>query len=100
MRQRRLLVTGAALLLSILTYICTIALIQPSVVLAHAYVIGSDPVMDMGTGHALITGGNPVYAAMFDLDQAFDMAGFWAINVEIQRPNQRAVQATFQVMLS
>jgi putative copper export protein len=58
------------------------------------------PIMDMGTGHALITGGNPVYAAIFDRDQAFDMAGFWAINVEIQRPNQRAVQATFQVMLS
>ena len=58
------------------------------------------PIMDMGTSHALITGGNPVYAAAFDPDQAFNMAGFWAINVEIQRPNQRAIQATFQVMLS
>jgi methionine-rich copper-binding protein CopC len=58
------------------------------------------PIMNMGTSHALITGGNPVYAATFDLDQAFNMAGFWAVNSEIQRPNQQAVEATFQVMLS
>ena len=44
MPRRQLLTTGAALILSILAYICTIALIQPSVASAHAYVIGSDPV--------------------------------------------------------
>src|SRR6267154_964809 len=44
MRRRQLLVTGTALILSILAYICTMALIQPSVASAHAYVIGSDPV--------------------------------------------------------
>lgn len=44
MPRRRLLTTGAALILSILAYICTMALIQPSVASAHAYVIGSDPV--------------------------------------------------------
>ncbi|HEX3642317.1 MAG TPA: copper resistance protein CopC, partial [Ktedonobacteraceae bacterium] len=44
MRRRRLLLTGTALILSILGYICSMALIQPSVASAHAYVIGSDPV--------------------------------------------------------
>ncbi len=56
--------------------------------------------MDMGTSHALITGGNPVYATTFDPHQAFTMTGPWVINVEIQRPNQLAVHETFQVMLS
>lgn len=57
-------------------------------------------IMDMGTGHALIPGGNAVYATTFDPHQAFTMAGPWAIKVEIQLPNQQAVQDTFQVMLS
>jgi methionine-rich copper-binding protein CopC len=57
-------------------------------------------IMDMGTSHALITGGNPVYATTFDPRQAFNMAGPWVINVEIQRPNQQAAHDTFQVMLS
>ena len=56
--------------------------------------------MDMGTSHAVITGGNPVYATTFDLHLAFNMTGAWNINVEIQRPNQQAVQGTFEVMLS
>jgi len=57
-------------------------------------------IMDMGTGHALITGGNPVYATTFDQHQAFSMGGSWNIRVEIQRPNQQAVQDTFDIMLS
>ena len=57
-------------------------------------------IMDMGTGHALITGSNPVYATTFDQHQAFSMGGSWAISVEIQRPNQQAVQDTFDIMLS
>jgi hypothetical protein len=57
-------------------------------------------VMNMGTDHAIITGGNPVYATTFDLHLAFNMSGSWTINVEIQRPNQQAVQGTFDVMLS
>jgi methionine-rich copper-binding protein CopC len=57
-------------------------------------------IMDMGTSHALITGGNPVYATTFDPHQAFNMAGPWVINVEIQSPNQQAAHDTFQVMLS
>ncbi len=57
-------------------------------------------IMDMGTAHALITGGNSVYAATFDPHQAFTMAGPWVIKVEIQQPNQQAVQDTFGVMLS
>jgi methionine-rich copper-binding protein CopC len=57
-------------------------------------------IMDMGTAHALITGSNSVYATTFDPHQAFTMAGPWSIKVEIQLPNQQAVQDTFEVMLS
>lgn len=57
-------------------------------------------VMDMGTGHALITGGNPVYASTFDPRQAFTMAGPWTIKVQLQLPNQQAIQDTFEVMVS
>jgi methionine-rich copper-binding protein CopC/putative copper export protein len=63
--------------------------------------------MDMGTKSALISGaspgttdGNPVYITTFDKDATFNMAGLWVITVEIQQPNQNAVQGTFQVMLS
>ncbi len=56
-------------------------------------------VMDMGTESALIDGGNPVYIATFDKGATFNMAGPWIITVEIQQPNQNAVQGTFQVML-
>src|SRR2546430_2767802 len=44
MRQQRLLVTGTALILNVLIRICAMALIQPPVASAHAYVIGSDPI--------------------------------------------------------
>jgi methionine-rich copper-binding protein CopC/putative copper export protein len=57
-------------------------------------------VMDMGTGHAVINGGNPVYATTFAKNAAFNMAGVWVITVEIQQPGQSAVQGTFQVTLS
>jgi putative copper export protein/methionine-rich copper-binding protein CopC len=56
--------------------------------------------MDMGTQSALIDGGNPVYTATFDKGVTFNMAGLWVISVEIERPDQNAVQGTFQVMLS
>ena len=57
-------------------------------------------VMDMGTGSAVINGGNPVYVTTFAKNAAFNMAGVWVINVEIQQPGQSAVQGTFQVTLS
>jgi uncharacterized GH25 family protein len=57
-------------------------------------------IMDMGTAHALITSSNSIYATTFDSHQAFTMAGPWIIQVEIQQPNQQAVQDTFAVMLS
>lgn len=57
-------------------------------------------IMDMGTQHAQITGGHPVYATTFDPHHAFTMAGPWIITVEIQLPNQPSVQDTFEVMLS
>jgi methionine-rich copper-binding protein CopC/putative copper export protein len=56
--------------------------------------------MDMGTAHATIKGGNPTYIATFGKDEAFSMFGAWDILVRIQRPNQAAVQSTFQVMLA
>ncbi len=57
-------------------------------------------VMDMGTGHATIAGGNPTYIAVFNADTAFSMSGLWDITVTIQRPHQPPVQTIFQVMLN
>lgn len=57
-------------------------------------------VMDMGTGHASIKGGNTVYSATFDQRSALNMAGLWTITIEIQRPHQPPLTGTFQVMLS
>lgn len=57
-------------------------------------------IMNMGTAHALITSSNSVYATTFDSHQAFTMAGPWVIQVEIQQPNQQAVQDAFEVMVS
>jgi methionine-rich copper-binding protein CopC/putative copper export protein len=67
---------------------------------AQVQLTTSMQIMDMGTGHAVIAGGNPVYAATFNPHQAFTMAGAWAINVQIQLPNQQAAQKTFVVMVS
>jgi uncharacterized membrane protein len=57
-------------------------------------------VMDMGTAHATIKGGNPTYIATFSSDAAFSMGGTWDISLKIQRPNQAPVQVTFQVTLA
>ncbi len=57
-------------------------------------------VMDMGTGHATMRGGNPTYSATFDEQQGLDMAGLWNITVTIQPPGQATMQGTFQVMLN
>jgi putative copper export protein/methionine-rich copper-binding protein CopC len=54
-------------------------------------------IMDMGTAHATINGGNPVYATTFDKNAAFSMAGAWNINVTIQRPNQPTLKTRFTV---
>ncbi len=53
--------------------------------------------MDMGTAHATVKGGNPTYIATFNKDAAFSMFGAWDITVRIQRPNQAVVQAVFKV---
>jgi len=57
-------------------------------------------VMDMGTAHATIKGGNPAYIATFSSDAAFSMGGTWDISLKIQRPKQAPVQVTFQVTLA
>src|SRR5262249_46819152 len=56
--------------------------------------------MDMGTKDALIIGGNPVYITTFEKGTTFNMAGLWAINVEIGQANQGGGQGVFQVMVS
>jgi putative copper export protein len=57
-------------------------------------------VMDMGTAHATIGKGSPVYVATFNKAEAFSMAGVWDIEVSIQRPGQAAVRTAFQVTLA
>lgn len=57
-------------------------------------------IMDMGTAHKTISGGNAIYTATFDKREAFSMAGLWIVNVEITRPGQAPVQTAFQVTLA
>ncbi len=57
-------------------------------------------IMNMGTANATINAGNPTYTATFSATQTFTMAGLWLIHVEIDRPGQPAVNATFQVLAS
>lgn len=57
-------------------------------------------IMNMGTAHATLTGGNPTYIATFSKDAAFSMSGLWDIVVKIQLPHQPAVQSIFQVNLN
>lgn len=58
------------------------------------------PTMNMPAGHALIIGGNPVYATTFGPHQTFGMTGAWIVTIKIQRPNQQAVRGIFQVSIS
>jgi len=56
--------------------------------------------MDMGSAHESIDGGTPVYIATFDKKEAFNMAGLWSIDIQIQRPKQELLKETFEVMLT
>lgn len=56
--------------------------------------------MDMGSTHESIDGGTPVYIATFDKKEAFNMAGLWSIDIQIQRPKQEPLKETFEVMLT
>jgi methionine-rich copper-binding protein CopC/putative copper export protein len=56
-------------------------------------------IMDMGTAHATVKGGNSTYIATFNKDAAFSMLGEWDINLRITRPNQAPVQTVFKVTL-
>lgn len=55
--------------------------------------------MDMGTAHETVKGGNPTYIATFDKNAAFSMFGVWDIRLNIQRPHRAPVQVTFPVTL-
>ncbi len=57
-------------------------------------------IMNMGTTHITIAGGNPTYIATFAQQTAFSMSGLWDITVRIQLPHQAAVQSIFQVTLN
>jgi hypothetical protein len=56
--------------------------------------------MDMGTAHAIVKGGNPTYIATFNKDAAFSMFGEWDITLRIQRPHQPLVETVFKVTLA
>jgi putative copper export protein/methionine-rich copper-binding protein CopC len=57
-------------------------------------------IMNMGTAHVTLSGGNPTYIATFARQAAFSMSGLWDITVKIQLPHQAAVQTIFQVSLN
>jgi putative copper export protein len=57
-------------------------------------------IMDMGSAHVSVAGGNPTYIATFSKEQAFSMSGLWDITVKIQLPHQSPVQTIFQVTLN
>jgi hypothetical protein len=57
-------------------------------------------IMNMGTTHKTVSGGNPAYVAVFANGEGFSMSGLWDIIVRVQLPNQQPVQALFQVMVS
>jgi hypothetical protein len=56
--------------------------------------------MDMGTAHATINAGSPLYVATFNKSEAFSMAGVWNIEVSVQQPGQSPVQTSFQVTVA
>lgn len=57
-------------------------------------------VMDMGTSHVTISGGNPTYIATFAKDAAFSMFGRWDITLMIRQPGQAPLQTTFTINLT
>src|SRR5947209_8853440 len=57
-------------------------------------------VMDMGTAHATIDKGSPIYVTTFNKAEAFSMAGVWNVEVSVQRAGQARVQVGFQVTVA
>lgn len=55
--------------------------------------------MDMGTTHITMSGGEPVYRAMFPADSAFSMFGLWNIALLIRQPGHAPVQIVFTILL-
>lgn len=56
--------------------------------------------MDMGTTHITMSGGKPVYRAMFPADSAFSMFGLWNIALLIRQPGHAPVQIVFTLLLN
>lgn len=56
--------------------------------------------MDMGTTRITMSGGKPVYRAMFPADSAFSMFGLWNITLLIRQPSHAPVQIVFTILLN
>lgn len=56
--------------------------------------------MDMGTTRVTMSGGKPVYRAMFPADSAFSMFGLWNIMLLIRQPGHTSVQIVFTILLN
>lgn len=57
-------------------------------------------IMNMGTISTTAQGNHAVYTASFPANRAFSMPGPWILQVEIDRPSQQPVNATFQVVIT
>ena len=56
--------------------------------------------MNMGTQHVTLNGGDPIYTTTIDKSKAFNMAGLWNIDVTITRPGQKPVTSSFKMTLT
>ena len=56
--------------------------------------------MDMGTTRITMSGGKPVYRAVFPADSAFSMFGLWNITLLIRQSGHAPVQVVFTILLN
>ena len=56
--------------------------------------------MNMGIAEATMHGNGVSYTAIFSATSTFTMGGTWAVQVEIDRPQQPLVHLTFQVLVA
>jgi len=56
--------------------------------------------MDMGTTRIAMSGGKPVYRAVFPADSAFSMFGLWNITLLIRQSGHPPMQVVFTMLLN
>lgn len=56
--------------------------------------------MDMGTTRITMSGGKPVYRAVFPVDSAFSMFGLWNITLLIRQSDHAPVRVVFTILLN